>query len=149
MTRTELDGLPYVDEHAIVIDAAPEKVWSALVDRLPGFAAPSAFARLVGARPARSTGTIPEQGAEIPGFALAEVVAQQRVRLAGRHHFSTYALLLELRPEGSRTKVTATTYAVFPGWTGALYRLAVIGSRAHLVLVRRLLRDTRAGAELR
>ncbi|NUR96280.1 MAG: hypothetical protein HOV67_13600, partial [Kribbellaceae bacterium] len=68
MTRTDPTGLPYVDEHATVIDAPPETVWSVLLRRLPGFAAPSAFARLVGAEPVRATGTAPEEGAEIPGF---------------------------------------------------------------------------------
>jgi hypothetical protein len=59
--------------------------------------------------------------------------------------FSTYRLTFELSgSEPGPTRLRATTHADFPGIGGRLYRAAVIGSGAHAVLVRRLLRGVAA-----
>ena len=66
----------------------------------------------------------------------------ERLVLTGRHRFSRYALVFELEPLGEHTVLKALTYAVFPGLHGRVYRLLVIGSRAH---VRRHQADARLG----
>jgi hypothetical protein len=69
--------------------------------------------------------------------------------LTGRHRFSRYALILTLAEQPDGTMLCARTQASFPGLHGSLYRALVIGSGAHRVLVRRLLRTIRRSAEAR
>ena len=113
--------LPFVDR--IEEDAAdPRAAMERLVRRLTGMRPPSAFVALWGLEPRA-------------GFRLAER-APDRVVLTGRHRFSTYTLTFE----ATDGRVAAITHAAFPGVAGRLYRAAVIGSGAHAVLVRRMLR---------
>jgi hypothetical protein len=55
--------------------------------------------------------------------------------------------LLTLAEQPSGTLLSATTSAAFPGPHGWVYRLLVIGSRVHRVLVIRFLHDVRRRAE--
>jgi hypothetical protein len=142
-----MDGLPFVDEHRVAIAAPTAEVWRALVVRLRRFGGSEAVARLLGADPGRAAGEPLDEGATVVGFAVAESIPEQRVRLVGRHRFSRYALELDLAVQPDGTTLSALTYAEFPGLRGALYRGLVIGSGAHRVLVRRLLRDVRRHAE--
>jgi len=80
-------------------------------------------------------------------LAVADAVPERRVSLVGRHRFSRYALVFTLAEQPTGTTLAALTYAEFPGLRGTVYRGLVIGSGAHRVLVRRLLRDVRRGAE--
>jgi hypothetical protein len=48
---------------------------------------------------------------------------------------------------GGGTRVTAQTWAAFPGIRGRLYRAMVIGSGGHRVVVRRMLRNIAAQAD--
>ena len=50
--------------------------------------------------------------------------------MAGRHRFSRYRLLFALAADSrdGATRLSATTYAAFPGPHGAAYRFVVIGS---------------------
>ena len=124
---------PYVDEHATVIDGPPERVWPAVkeyVDDRLRAAAASPVARLLGTRPRA-------------GFEVFAEEPPHRLTLAGRHRFSRYVLDVRLLPAGAGTRVTATTYAEFPGPHGYGYRLLVIGTRLHVVATRGLLRDLR------
>jgi hypothetical protein len=115
-----MERLPYIDEHAMTVDADAASTWAAL--------------------PA-----VP------PGFTLDEAVAHQRLTLRGRHWFSSYRLVFVLtdvthdvsRP---RTRVVAETWAEFPGVSGRIYRSLVIGSRAHRMVVRRMLKNVAAKA---
>jgi len=143
-----MDDLPFVDEHRVVIAAPGAAVWRALAVRLRRFGGSETFARMLGAEPGRATGTPLDEGATIVGFAVAAVVPERRVSLVGRHRFSRYALILDLSAASDGTTLAALTRAEFPGLRGTVYRALVIGSGAHRVLVRRLLRDVRRQAEV-
>ena len=111
----DYERLPFVDEHAIDVEAPPPRVWEAL------------------RRTAPST-----------GFHVTESVAPRRLVLEGRHPFSKYALvfLIDAR-EGGGSRARAQTWAAFPGPQGRIYRALVIGSGMHAVMVRRMIRRLR------
>ena len=67
--------------------------------------------------------------------------------LEGRHRYSRYALTFRIDPDGDGSRLSAETRAEFPGWAGRAYRAGVIGTRGHVVVVRRLLRSVKARAE--
>ncbi|MEK6227999.1 MAG: hypothetical protein AABM31_01560 [Actinomycetota bacterium] len=139
-----MSGLPFIDEHALAIDASRERVWDALLKVAPaGFEGrgPATFARLLGCEPATSSGPRPiDVGSTIPGFAVTRADPASRLELAGRHRFSRYELVFTLREDArSGTRLGAETWAVFPGIHGRAYRAAVIGTRGHVVVVRRIL----------
>jgi len=142
-------GLPFVDEHHVLVAAHAPTVWRCLGRQLAGprFAAPGALVYLVGTQPRRASGAPLAEGSTLPGFVVAEAVPEHRARLTGRHHFSRYALTLTLVTEPAGTLLTAYTHAEFPGPLGQVYRGLVIGSGAHRVLVPRLLRAVRHQAE--
>lgn len=135
------DELPFVDEHRVVVDAPADAVWRALARRPPPPGpATGALVRVLGAEPRRTSGEPFTPGATIPGFRVAAAEPGRRVRLTGRHRFSRYALELTLAEGPDGTTLGARTFAAFPGLRGRAYRLVVIGSGAHRVLVRRMLR---------
>lgn len=132
------EPLPYIDEHSERIDAPADAVWRALVDVLRrDMGNSAAFARLLGCDPAASSPTFAGRvGETVPGFAVAEAEPGRRLALRGHHRFSRYALTFVL--DGERLR--AQTHATFPGVLGRLYRAAVIGSPAHRIATRRILR---------
>lgn len=74
--------------------------------------------------------------------------APRELELAGSHRFSRYALIFrlhELAP--GQVQVRAETRAEFPGPPGAVYRALVIGTRGHVLAVRRLLAAIKRRAE--
>jgi hypothetical protein len=135
----EID-LPFVDEHTLLVPAANATVWRCLVVQIPRFASGGGFARLLGAQPSRASGGPLGAGATLPGFEVAQAVAGHRLVLVGRHRFSRYALTVTLSQQPEGTMLSARTQAEFPGFRGAAYRLLVIGSGIHALLVARLLR---------
>lgn len=142
-----MESLPYIDEHVMNVAAGRERTWVALLAALRGeFGgdASARAARLLGCVPARREGDWAGEvraGAALPGFVVDEVRSPSRLALSGRHRFSRYALVFELEQVGhGRARVRAQTWAAFPGLLGSLYRGLVIGSGAHRVVVRRLLR---------
>lgn len=144
--------LPFVDEHARVVEASPERAWAALVRVLPrafGGAGAERFARIVGCDIVEPEGRFPESGSAIVGFRVARADPPRELALDGRHRFSDYALTFRLDPlDGGRaTRVRAETRAAFPGMAGRAYRAAVIGTRGHVVLLRRMLRGVARRAE--
>ncbi|MEV5320823.1 hypothetical protein AB0K92_24785 [Streptomyces sp. NPDC052687] len=150
--HAEISALPFVDVHTVLVDAEPAVVWRAAGEAVArSFAGgPSeGVARLLGAAdPAASGPRPPAPGATVPGFRVVGAVEDRELALAGRHRFSAYALVLRLEREGpGRTRLRAETRAAFPGPAGRLYRLLVIGSRAHRLAVRRLLAGIRRRAE--
>jgi hypothetical protein len=71
-------------------------------------------------------------------------IPASRLALAGRHRFSRYRLTFELTDDGEgTTQLRARTYALFPGVGGQVYRVLIIGSRAHVVATRHMLRSVR------
>ncbi len=136
-----LDGLPFVDEHAVDTLAAPPDVWRSVVATFGHQSAGTAqYARLVGADPVDASGTFPEVGATVAGFRVADVHPETMLLLTGRHRFSTYALTVLVDAHEGGTRVRALTHATFPGVLGTAYRAIVITSGAHRAITRRLLR---------
>jgi hypothetical protein len=150
----QITQLPYVDEHTTDIAADVEDVWPSLTETLDrdfGRAWAATYARLVGCADRASSGPRPlVEGSTIPGFHVVAVVPGQEIVLEGRHHFSSYALTFRLeRIDSGRSRLRAETRAAFPGLHGSVYRLLVIGTRGHVVAVRRLLALVRRRSEWR
>jgi hypothetical protein len=136
--------LPWVDEHAAEIDAPAAAVWPALLrtaERMTDGGAAPRYARAVGCADTEAGGPRPlEVGSTFPGFHVAELIPERLLVLAGSHHFSDYALVFRLEPLGGvRTRLVAETRAEFPGFKGRAYRALVIGTRMHVLVVRRVL----------
>ncbi|MDX6359474.1 MAG: hypothetical protein QOH37_2528 [Nocardioidaceae bacterium] len=149
MTAT---GPPYVDEHSTLVTTGPDEVWRALLDTLDhafGRPAAAAYARAVRCRPPAATGPRPlTVGSTLPGFRVTIAEPGTALVLEGRHHFSTYALVVRLEPgAGGGTVLRAETDAVFPGLRGRAYRTLVVGSSGHARGMRRLLGAVRRRAE--
>lgn len=111
-----MERLPYIDEHAITIDAHRADTWSALLR--------------VMCRDPQDPTTVPV------GFVLDEARAPARFALKGRHWFAVYRWVFELDELDGRTRLRAATWAAFPGIRGKAYRALVIGTGAHRVAVR-------------
>jgi hypothetical protein len=122
-----MERLPYIDEHAITLDANREESWSALLR--------------VMCRDPHDPSTVPT------GFVLDEARRPQRFALKGRHTFAVYRLVFELDDDSAhRTRLRALTWAAFPGIHGKVYRALVIGTGGHRVAVRRMLKRIAAQA---
>jgi hypothetical protein len=126
---------PYVDEHAITIAASREVVWTALRRHVAG-----SLLKPEGHALVRLLGTEPRAG-----FAVSDSVWGKSLSLVGRHRFARYKLAFELADtQGGATQLSAQTYAAFPGPHGRVYRALVIGTRAHVVATKRILRSIRS-----
>jgi Protein of unknown function (DUF2867) len=112
-----MERLPYIDEHAITVDANRAETWSALL---------------------RVLCRDPHDPSAVPiGFVLDEARAPERFALKGHHPFAVYRWVFELDPEPEgHTRLRALTWADFPGIHGKIYRALVIGSGGHRVAVR-------------
>jgi hypothetical protein len=126
-----MEGLPYIDEHVISVDANRADTWSALV--------------MLWFRAVRA-----------PFFSVDETVPMQRLALTGRHPFAVYKLVFDLDDSDdsdgeppARTRLSARSWAEFPGVHGKVYRALVIGTRVHRIAVRRLLNHIAAEARAR
>ena len=125
-----MEQLPYIDQHAITVPADRVTTWSALLR--------------VMCRNANDPSTVPT------GFVLDRATPHERFALKGRHPFAVYRLVFELDEEGpQRTRLRALTWADFPGARGEIYRALVIGSGAHRVVVRRMLKRIASDARPR
>ncbi|WP_322858606.1 DUF2867 domain-containing protein [Mycobacterium europaeum] len=112
-----MERLPYIDEHAITVDANRDDTWSALLQVL--------------CRDPGDPSTVPA------GFVLDEARAPERFALRGRHLFAVYRWVFELQGAGAgRSRVRAATWAAFPGAHGKAYRALVIGTGVHRVVTR-------------
>ncbi len=129
--------LPFVDEHQIRIPASRDHVWSTLrryVDRSLGIGARNPLAWVLGTEPRA-------------GFEIEREVPRQQLSMAGRHRFSRYRLVFELSDVADgETRLSARTYAEFPGLHGRVYRALVIGTGAHVVATNQILRSIRRAA---
>ena len=140
----EAQGLPYVDEHAAVVEASVAQTWAALLrvaERSFSSPATARVARALGCDDVEASGLRPlAAGSTFPGFHIAVLEEPSELALAGRHRFSDYALVFRLEELGTnRTRLRAETRAEFPGVKGRVYRAMVIGTRGHVLVTRRLL----------
>ncbi|WP_406059183.1 hypothetical protein OG462_19365 [Streptomyces sp. NBC_01077] len=136
--------LPFVDEHAVVVDAGRDEVWRRLlvgVERSLSQAGGARYVRLVRGVPRVPGGPRPlAEGSEFPGFRVAGVVPGRELALEGRHRFSTYSLGFRIEElTDGRCRLRAETRAAFPGAAGRVYRLLVIVSGGHAFAMRRML----------
>lgn len=119
--------LPYIDEHAITVDADAATTWAAVL---------------------RALCDDPADPRAPFGFAIGESKAGERLVLKGRHPFSIYNWVFELDAVSPhRTRVRSQTWAAFPGVHGKVYRALVISSGVHRVAVKWTLK--RIAAQLR
>jgi hypothetical protein len=146
---TPLRSLPRIDDHTITVAASPRRTWDAVVAGAPRERRLQSLGlALLGCRERRTSGPRGAAGSTVPGFRVARADAPREWRLEGRHRFSDYALTFELEPDGQGgTLLRAITDAAFPGPHGRAYRALVIGSRVHVLAVRRLLADAKRRAE--
>lgn len=149
--ETPLGDLPPIDEHSIEVEAPAEASWAALFPTLSdALDSPRSrrLVKLLRCRDLEAAGDLHHPGGTLPGFVVARAVAPVMLALMGEHRFSSYALVfrIDLLP-GQRSRIRAETRAAFPGAKGRAYRAAVIGSRAHVVVVTGLLRAIRRRAE--
>jgi hypothetical protein len=150
----QISQLPRLDEHASDIAADVDDVWPILIetlDRSFSRAGAAGYARIVGCTHRSASGPRPlAEGSTVPGFRVVAAVPGSELVLEGSHRFSSYALIFRLEQVGSgRSRLTAESRASFPGLAGGVYRLLVIGTGGHVVLVRRLLTDIKRRSEPR
>jgi hypothetical protein len=133
-----VETLPFVDELSVPVEASADRVWASLCGVLrQAFGGGAWFAKLLGCEPLASTARFAGRpGETIPGFRVEAAEPGHRLALRGRHRFANYALTFVLDGDHLR----AITHAEFPGLHGKLYRAAVIGTGAHKLVTRRLLR---------
>jgi hypothetical protein len=130
-------ALPFVDEHTLAVDAPAAVVWRAVEEVMTAPAGPAArrYGRLVGVRGGRA-------------FEVAGSEPPRRLLLVGEHRFARYSLGFTIDDRGPRRSILrAQTRAAFPGGAGRLYRGLVVGTRAHVLVVRRLLARVARRAE--
>lgn len=148
-----LESLPFVDQHSTPVAASPERVWESLLEVAEGTVgglAGAQLARLLGSFYAERRGAFGRIGSTVPGFVVARSVPPAVLALMGEHRFSRYALIFRINEtplEPAPVLLSAETRAEFPGKLGGAYRLAVIGSRGHVLAVKRVLRAIRKQAE--
>ena len=140
----ETQDLPYVDEHAALVEANVERTWAALLRVAErSFSSPTTgrVARALGCVDTEASGPRPlAVGSTFPGFRVAALAEPSELALAGRHRFSDYALIFHLEAlDANRTRLLAETRAEFPDVKGRVYRAMVLGTRGHVLVTRRLL----------
>jgi hypothetical protein len=75
------------------------------------------------------------------GFEVSQEIEGERLALSGRHRFARYRLVFALTEQPDRAlKLSAISYAAFPGPRGRLYRALLLGSGGHVLAVRHMLR---------
>jgi hypothetical protein len=144
-------NLPRIDAHTVEVKAPPPATWGALTEWISrGSSDPGRerFARILGCEPLQARGEPGAVGSTFPGFRVARSEPPRLLGLEGGHRFSDYTLDLGIEDRGDgRSLLTATTHAAFPGLRGQLYKTAVIRSRAHVVVTKRLLQALARRAE--
>lgn len=141
-----------MDAWSIDIEAPPLVVWEALLASVPG-SRPGvglrAWALVWRADPAASNGLASHVlGAERPGFAVCEVVPPATYALAGRHRFARYQFVFRIGQRGAgQSRLTAETFASFPGTGGRLYRTLLLDAKSHALVMWMTVRLLRRRAE--
>jgi hypothetical protein len=146
-----LEALPPIDEHYIDVDAPAEATYAALFPAIErAFAGKFAhsYCERVGAMETEVSGDLHHPGGTLPGFTVTRAIAPVMLALAGEHRFAKYAVVfrIDLLP-GQRSRVKLETRAVFTPGKGRIYKAAVIGTHGHVLVVNRMLRAIKRGAE--
>jgi hypothetical protein len=142
-------SIPFVDAHDMLVQAPPGAVWEALLeDSAPTVGPAAPLTTLLACDPARGDGgDLSSAGSALPGFRVSAVERQRRLELAGRHRFSRYRLVFVLEPVGELScRVSAQTWAEFPGIAGRIYGALIVGTHSHALVVRSLLAGVRRRA---
>lgn len=143
--------LPRIDAHTVEVKATPTATWRALIEWISrGSSDPGRerFAGILGCDPLQASGEPGTVGSTFPGFRVARSEPPRRLGLEGRHRFSDYTLDLGIEDlRDGRSLLTGTSHAAFPGLQGQLYKTAVIRSRAHVLVTKRLLQAVARRAE--
>jgi hypothetical protein len=146
-----VDELPSVDEHGTEIAADPDQVWeslAAVLSRVLDTRRSTRLARLLGDAVTEADGEPTVIGSTLPGFIVSRSIRPSVLALLGQHRFSRYALVFRIDQLGiGRSRLRAETRAEFPGLKGRIYRALVIGTRGHLLVIRRILSAVRRRAE--
>jgi hypothetical protein len=145
-------NLPRVDQHSVVVQAPPEAVWEATLTTVEWSSRPlrtGLVVRALGCQDVSVRGPRPlTVGSAFPGFHVVTAEAPRELWLAGGHRFSDYALIFRLEALADGTvRLIADSRARFPGLHGTIYRTLVIGSRGHVLAVKRLLASVKHRAE--
>lgn len=145
METSTPDDLPFIDEHRHPLGVPLEVAWSTMVRWIARRARSTGyFPRLLGCEPLLASPSFAGlPGDTVPGFRVVDVEPGRRLVLRGRHRFARYSLTLELVD----AELRARTHAVFPGLHGKLYRALVIGSGAHRLITRKILRQVARTAQ--
>lgn len=146
-----LEQLPPIDEHEIYVDAPAEASWAALfptLERTFGGKFAHRYTERVHAAETEAHGDLHHPGGTLPGFTVTRAIEPVMLALAGKHQLAQYAVVfrIDLIP-GQRSRVRLETRAEFIGAKGRLYRAGVLGTRLHVIAVRRMLRAIKRGAE--
>lgn len=143
-----LESLPFIDQHSIVIAATADQAWEALVAVVSASAVAGPVARALGCEQTGRSGKPGRIGSTIPGFVITRSIRPAMLALMGRHRFSRYALVFHIGETPLEPViVTAESRAEFPGRKGSVYKLAVIGTRGHVLAVEAILHAVRRRAE--
>jgi hypothetical protein len=87
-------------------------------------------------------------GSTIAGFIVTSATEPSELVLEGAHRFGKYRLTFNIDPAADgASRLKASTDASFNGVAGRVYKLFVIDSRAHVLLVRSMLRGVKHRAE--
>ena len=147
-----IESLPPVDEHEVDVRATEAQTWDALIDTLPriiGGPLVRVFGPVWRLEHTEAAGDLGTTGSTLPGFVVARAVRPAVLGLLGQHRFSRYALVFRIEKTDTGVRLRAETRAEFPGASGRVYRALVIGTRGHVVAVRRMLASVRRRAERR
>lgn len=143
--------LPRIDTHSAQVEAPAPATWEALIhwiSRAWSNGTNARFARLLGCDSVQTSGEPGRTGSTFPGFSVARSEPPRGLGLVGAHRFSQYTLDFRIEDLGDgRSAISATTHAAFPGLRGQLYKTAVIRSRAHVLVTKRILRSVARRAE--
>ena len=146
-----LESLPFVDQHAVAIDADPRTTWDALLEvtlRMGGGRPGPLISRALGAFYTEVRGEPGETGSTIPGFVVARSIPTAVLALMGQHRYSRYALIFRIvESVDGASELSAETRAEFPGLQGRVYKTLVIGTRGHVLATRHILANVRKRAE--